>query len=122
VAEPRAHRITPTPRASGCDLHVQGYVADLITDLLTLLGTDADLMDRLVDVVDGPACRPDPFRPEAELPTERLVADLTDRLTTSIRVPGPALDALAGRLTAMVRAQGSRPISPLPVQQVRRAS
>jgi hypothetical protein len=126
VAEPRAHRITPTPRPNGCDLHVEGFVSAFLTDLLDVLARDPGLMDRLVAIVDGPTSRPDPFAPERELPTERLVADLCDRLPTSIRQHRPALAALHGAL-GRILADQQRAVRPallptLPQQQDRRAS
>lgn len=130
MAEPRAHRITPTPRPNGCDLAVEGFVSALLTDLLDLLGRDADLMDRLVGIVDGDVVKPDPFAPERELPTERLVADLVDQLPTEIRQIRPELIGLYLRLRDLLAAQGvtqpelrfdARPVE-LPRQQDRRAS
>jgi hypothetical protein len=127
VAEPRAHRITPTPRPNGADLHVEGFVSALLLELLDLLGQeDGVLLDRLISVVTGEAPKPDPFKPEAELPTERLVADLADRLPTSIRQHRPELATLhtaLGRILAdQQRAVRPSLLPTLPRQQDRRAS
>lgn len=86
MAESRAHRITPKSRPDGADLEIEGFVADILGDLLTLLREQPALMDDLCAVVDGPVRTPDPFRPEDELPVEQLIADLMDRLPTSIRI------------------------------------
>lgn len=126
MAEPSAHRVTPTPRPNGAELHVEGFVSHLLMDLIDLLGRDANLMDRLVAIVDGPAAKPDPFRPETELPTERLVADLSDRLPTSIRQHRPDLTVLVMRLQEIAASQSgvarAALLPTLPMQQDRRAS
>lgn len=106
MPEPRAQRITPIPRPDGCDLQVEGYVGDLLTDLITLLRETPALMDDLAAVVDGPVAKPDPFRPEDELPVEQLIADLTDRLSTSIRVYRGPLSDLHGRIGRILTDQG----------------
>lgn len=126
MAESRAHRITPTPRPDGCDLNIEGFVTDLLTDLLDLLGRDAGLMDQLCAIIDGEPARPDPFTPERELPTEALVADLVDRLPTAIRQHRPAVAALHAALGRMLDGQqgAARPalLPVLPTQQDRRVS
>ena len=124
MSEPRPHRVTPVARPSGADLDVTGFVTDVLTDLVSVLRDRAALLEDLCAVVDGPAAKPDPFRPEAELPTERLVEALSEVLPTGIRLHHGPLAALHGRLgEILARQQGPRPrLSRLPEQQDRRAS
>jgi hypothetical protein len=125
VSEPRSHRITPTPRPSGADLDVTGYVRDLVVDLVVLLRERPTLMDDLCAVVDNPPAAPDPFQPERSLPVEHLAEALCDALPTSIRLHRAPLAELHARLGVILARQeaGPRPLLPrLPEQQDRRAS
>lgn len=118
---PRSHRMTVTARPDGADLDVTGFQQQTILDLIALLAESPELMDDLDQVITG-TTPPDPFHPERHLPTEDLVARLSAALPTSIRLHGPAVDKLAGALSAISRSQGGRPYGVIPVQQDRRAS
>lgn len=126
MPEPRAHRITPTPKPDGCELDITGYTRDLLLDLIGLLRATPTVMDDLCALVDNPPPASDPFRPERNMPTEDFVERLCDLLPTGIRLHRPALMALGMRLRDIAAAQtgperpGLLPV--LPQQQDRRAS
>jgi hypothetical protein len=101
--------VTVTARPDGADLDVTGFQQQTILDLIALLAESPELMEDLDRIVTGPAAPPDPFHPEHHLPTEDLVRRLSAALPTSIRLHGPGVDNLAGALTAISRAQGSKP-------------
>jgi hypothetical protein len=124
MTEPRPNRVTPVPVSDGVDLHVEGHAADFLRDVIGLLAGDQDLrehLDRILDtevhhdrhLVDT-GSRDDQF-------IAAVLAALPDS-ATAIRVPGPALDRLAGTLTAISRSQGGRPIGAVPQQRTGEAA
>jgi len=111
----RRFPITVTPRPDGADLDVEGFQRQTVLDVIQALAEHPELMDDLDRVLS--ATPANPFHPERHLPTEHLVNSLSALLPTSIRVYGPALDQLAGTLTAISRQQGGRPIGAIPTQR-----
>lgn len=111
----RTSPVTVTPRPDGCDLDVEGYLRQTVLDVIAALAEHPELMDDLDRVLN--TTPPDPFSKEKDLPTEALAEKLAAVLPTTIRVHGPALDKLAGTLTAISRSQGGRPIGAIPSQR-----
>lgn len=111
----RTYPITVTPRPDGCDLDVSGFLRQTVLDVIAALAEHPELMDDLDRVLS--ASPADPFSKEKDLPTEALADQLSAVLPTTIRIHGPALDKLAGTLTAISRSQGGRPIGAIPAQR-----
>lgn len=116
MSEPRSHRVTVTAKPDGAEVDVTGFQQQTLLDLIVLLTESPELMDDLDILVSNPPTAPDPYRPE-KCPTEDLVARLSAALPTSIRLHGPAVDKLAGALTAISRAQGGKPFGAIPQQR-----
>lgn len=104
---PRAHRVTVTPKPDGVELGIRGYTRDLLTDVVTLLAEQPELMDDLDRAIT--ATPADPYQPERHLPTEHLVEAILAALpasATGIRLHGPAAEQLANSLSAATTGQG----------------
>jgi hypothetical protein len=114
----RTFPITVTARPSGVALDATPYLGTLLLDLVDLLRDRPELMEDLDFAVYG-ATASDPHLPET-CPTEDLLARILDALPAAskeIRIHGPALERLAGTLTAISRNQSRRSISAVPAQR-----
>lgn len=119
MTEPRTHRVTPTARPDGCDLAVEGHVRDLLRDVIGLLAARDDLREDLDRLLDTEVWN-DPHQPDAGSRDDQFIDDLVRALpeqALAIRIHGPALDQLAGALTAISRQQGGRPVGAIPQQR-----
>lgn len=108
MTEPRIHRITPTVRPDGGDLHVEDYATDLLRDVIGLLAADRGLWDDLVDVIAGPVVTRDRHKPDVGSRDDVFIADLLAALpasATAIRLHGPELERLAGDLNDIAAQQ-----------------
>jgi hypothetical protein len=116
MSEPRPHRITPEPRPDGCDVHLQGFVHQTLTDLIALLADNDVLRDDLLAIIDNPPTPPDAFTPERDLPTESLVERLAAHLPTAVRLERKTTAQLGQTLTAIARQQARTAPDALPRQ------
>lgn len=118
--EPRAHRVTPAPRPDGADLHVEGYVRDLLREVIGLLAARDDLREDLDRLLDTDPPKNDPHQRDTGSRDDQFIDDLVRALnpaSLAIRMHGPDLDRLAGSLVAISRAQGSKPVGAIPAQR-----
>lgn len=105
MTTPRVHRIHATPRPDGCQVELDGFVHQTLTDLLALLTDNDVLRDDLMAIIDGPTTPPDPYLPERDLPTESLVERLAAHLPTGVRLERKATASLGATLTGIARQQ-----------------
>lgn len=119
MREPRTHRVTPALRPDGADLHVEGYVRDLLRDVIGLLAARDDLREDLDRLLDTEVWN-DPHLPDVPSRDDQFIDELVRALgpaSLAIRMHGPDLDRLAGSLVAISRAQGSKPVGAIPAQR-----